>query len=109
MAVPSAVGFCPVASDADRDVEWNRGRRDAWHDLLDDLSQCTLFIGWHFEEQFVVNLQHDPGSQGALGEGCFDAVHGQFDDVGGGALYRRVERGAFGGVNGRRILAVEAG
>ena len=54
------------------------------------------FGGDDVEEEFVVDLEGHAGAEFALGDGGVDAEHGELDEVGGGALQRRVDGGALG-------------
>ena len=67
------------------------------------------FIGGNFEEQFVVDLQDHARFELALGELAVDGDHGQLDEVGGGALQRRVDGGALGEAALIGIAALDVG
>jgi hypothetical protein len=52
-----------------------------------------------FEDELVVDLEEHLRTQSALRELGVDAVHGDFDDVGGGALHGHVDAMLGGGAD----------
>src|ERR1017187_7488723 len=68
---------------------------DVFHLVLDESAKFFGFGGDYVEEEFVVNLQGHERAQFARGDFGVDAEHGELDEVGGSALQRRVDGGAF--------------
>src|SRR3984885_9573484 len=90
------------------------GQRDGesvnfFHLLADQGLDRAHFSLGDFEDQFVVNLQSHPGFQITFQQCGVDADHGQFDQVGGGALQRSVDGGAFGKASLICVPAVDVG
>jgi len=61
------------------------------------------------EKKFVMNLKDHLGLQVLFRQTAVDIDHGHFDDVGGGALQRRVERGALGEVAQLELRGINFG
>jgi hypothetical protein len=72
-------------------------------------STSAVFVRGDFEEQFVVDLQDHARLELALGELAVDGDHGQLDEVGGGALQRRVDGGALGEAALVGVAALDVG
>src|SRR5205814_105362 len=75
-------GLSPAGLDNERHRELAMGCAGALHDCLDDLSRVfdLGFVG--LEQQLVMNLQEHAGVQLFAGNGCGNAGHRAFDDVG---------------------------
>ena len=54
-----------------------------------------------------MHLQQHPGLEPGRGDGFVDVNHGDLDDVGGAALDRGIQRGAFGGLPELTVAAVQ--
>ena len=82
---------------------------DLLHLIAHQGAHAVHFIFRNFEDQFIVNLQGHARFQALLAESGVDADHGNFDQIGGGALQWRVYRGAFGEAAQVGVLAVDVG
>ena len=71
------------------------------HLVDDELLDRSRLRGWRFEQEFVVDLQHDICLRGCRPEAPVHAEHRQFDEVGGRALHDRVDRGPLGEREGK--------
>ena len=79
--------FEPVLSDAALHDQFYPKPCGVFHGLPDKGRDLLLFLAEHVDDQFVVYLEDDFGMDASGGEFTVDAVHGDFDDVGGAALY----------------------
>ena len=61
----------------------------------------------HFQHEFVVNLHHQAGFQAGGVEPVLHGDHRQLDQVGGGALHRRVDRRALGALAAHRLAGAD--
>src|SRR3984885_4421941 len=80
-----------------------------FHLVLDELLEFFGFGGDDVEEELVVDLEGHAGAEFAGGDGGVDADHGQFDEVGGGALQWRVDSGAFGEATHVGVAGLDVG
>src|ERR1039458_9572043 len=69
---------------------------DVFHFVLDEGAEFFGFGGEDVEEEFVVDLEGHARAQAARGDFGVDAEHCELDEVGGGALQRRVDGGTLG-------------
>ena len=69
---------------------------NAFHYFFYQLGEARNFFFGAFEEQFVVDLQNHLRFEFFLGQAAVEFDHGELDQVGGGALHRRIHGGAFG-------------
>ena len=63
----------------------------------------------HLEHQLVVHLHDEPGCEALAGEPAIHGDHRHLDEIGGGALHRRVDRGALRALAPRRRAALDLG
>ena len=82
------------ASTASGTESDSAGMRRLLHHLLDHRQRLLDLVLRHLEHQFVVHLQQHLRVELLLRERGVHADHGAADDVGGGALQPRVDRGA---------------
>ncbi len=86
----------PVGAQAhfgqQRDVELGNARHQAGNVFAHPV---RFFLG-HFEHQLVVHLHHHPAAQFFAHECGIDGDHRHLDEVGRGALHRRIDGGALG-------------
>ena len=68
--------------------------RYVFHLVFDELLHLVGLFGDDVEEQFVVDLERHAGTQLTGGDLTVERDHGELDEVGGGALQRRVDGGA---------------
>src|SRR5713101_3812099 len=71
---------------------------DAFHFFLNQLFQLGAFFYRSLKEQLVMHLQDHFGVKLFFRQAPVDADHRQLDQIGGGALQRRIERGTLGKV-----------
>ena len=71
---------------------------DAFHFFLNHFFQLGAFLGGSLKEQLVMHLQDHFGFELFFPEPPVDIDHRQLDEIGGGALQRRIERRALGKV-----------
>src|SRR5579864_5846039 len=69
---------------------------DLLHDLLDDGLEALKLFCRALEKKLVVDLQNHARAEFFRDQAAVDFDHGEFDEIGGSALKRRVHRGAFG-------------
>ena len=101
------LGVAPVGALAYFGDDGDGEGDDALHFVFDELGDFFDFGGWGVEEEFVVDLEGHFGLKVAGAEGGVDAEHGDLDHVGGGALERCVDSGAFGEAAGVGVAGVD--
>src|SRR5581483_1350099 len=69
---------------------------DGFHLRADERGHLVGLFRGDVEEELVVDLEGHAGAEIAAADLGVDADHGEFDEVGGGALQRCVDGGAFG-------------
>src|ERR1041385_6018974 len=84
-------GFATLDVHYERDVQL----RDILHQTSYRLGDGHFIFG-HFEDQFVMNLKHHARSKFLTAKFVCNADHRDLDNVGSCALYRRINRTAFG-------------
>ena len=99
----------PVGAVAGGDFEGDFEGDGVVHFVFDEFFDCGEFAGGDFDDEFVVDLEEDAGFGVGFFEFVVDAEHGDFDDVGGGALDGGVEGGAFGVFAGGAVGGGEFG
>jgi hypothetical protein len=92
----ASLDIAPVGAEAYFGDDGDGEGGYVFHFVLDQGAEFFGFGGDDVEEEFVVDLEGHAGVQFAGGDGGVDAEHGEFDEVGGGALQRGVDGGAFG-------------
>src|SRR5262245_51618740 len=81
----------PGAASFDVDGQRYVQLDDVLHEIADVVTNPQLILG-NFEDQLVVDLQHHASSQFPFAQLIENPDHRDFDNVGGGALNRRVDR-----------------
>src|SRR6266508_1371611 len=101
--------FAPVAAGLSVDLEGDLHIEALRHYVETEATHVLQFVLRAFEHELVVDLQrHQAAHFAALHLGV-EAVHGDLDDVGGGALDRHVDGGALGGVADVDVSRVDLG
>ena len=80
------MGVEPVSGGTVAGRESDLALVNALHLLDDDALDLFKVTGNHIKVKFVVNLQNHFGLDALLLEAPVDAHHGEFDDIGSGAL-----------------------
>ncbi len=78
-----------------------------FHDFFYEGAEFGDFGFGSFEEEFVVHLEGHFRLKFFGGEAAIELDHGEFDEVGGGALHGRVHGGAFGEVAHVRLGRID--
>src|SRR5659263_313476 len=87
-----SVDFPPLLPPAHRDGQGNRQLRHSLHRLLQDPLGAGGLPLRRLDDQFVVNLEDQPGFHPGLAELPVDPDHRHLYQVGGAPLDRRVDR-----------------
>src|SRR5579872_5345823 len=90
------VHIAPIGADFDVDEQRDVERMDLLHSVLDEGLEALEFFGGALEKKLVVDLQNHARAKFFRDQAAVDFDHGEFDEIGGGSLERRVHRGAFG-------------
>ncbi len=86
----------PVGAEAQVGNQGHIELDHAFHLGADQLIDFFGLVAGNVEEQFVVHLENHARLEIALPDFAVERDHGQLDEVGGGALEGRVDRGALG-------------
>src|SRR5439155_13287649 len=88
------LGFGPRGTEPEVDDERDLQGAHGLHDLAHERVDALTFVERHLEHEFVVDGEDHAGPEAAVVERLIELDHGQLENVGGGALYRRVLRHA---------------
>jgi len=73
----------------------SRRPRGAGHLVAHEAREQLDFVGWYFEDEFVVNLEQHPCLQFLGPQPVMGREHRLLDEVGGRSLNDRVDRRSF--------------
>ena len=99
----------PRRTDSNSDIQGNGEHDRRRHLLSNEGFDSLLFTGCDLEEEFVVDLHEEARGQVGLEQGGGDIHHGDLDNIGGTALDRRVEGGAFGHLSALAVGGAQVG
>src|SRR6266567_1660226 len=84
------LGFQPVLSSSDLDVQTDAQGRGSRHDRRNEISNGLHLPFRRLEHELVMHLQEQPSREAALRECLVQAHHRDFEDVRRGSLERSV-------------------
>src|SRR6266480_914323 len=92
--------------DADVDEQRDIELRHGLHQLPHFGFHFLQLVLRHFQDQLIVHLHDEHRAQFSLFQETLNCNHRKLDQVGGGALHRRVDRGALGRLAAHRAAAL---
>ena len=99
----------PVGAPSCIGYEWNGERGGILHLLYDEALELVALFGQDTEVQFVVHLKNHAAAEAFPAHAAVHTYHGYLHDVGGTALYGRVDGIALGIASYHGIVAVDVG